>query len=176
MIATKADYVVHWNFDTFHEETFGDFTPCDTPRRAPDYVSASRSAYWDLGDRVVRSSDHWGRVRRSLWLIEGLRARGAPITASCAYDAFARIQRHALFTRATELRRHRRVQAFRERALTLPSHAALALEWLQQFPHAPVFEIAVIAAPAASQPHVLHDGGACFLIAPPAPTRVRMPA
>lgn len=46
-------------FDTFHQKTRATFRPCPTPDREPDFVSPGRSVYWDLGDRVVRASDHW---------------------------------------------------------------------------------------------------------------------
>ena len=48
-----------FSFATFHHATLATFTPCDPPRREPDFVSPSRSVYWDIGWGVIRSSDHW---------------------------------------------------------------------------------------------------------------------
>lgn len=81
------------DFQNFHDSTFADFAPCDVPAREPDFISRSRSAYWDLGDRVVRHSDHWGRVRSCCWLLEGCRTRLGQASGVCRYGEFRRIAR-----------------------------------------------------------------------------------
>lgn len=47
------------DFTTFHHRTEATFHPTEPPDRAPDFVSASHSVYWDLTTHVVRASDHW---------------------------------------------------------------------------------------------------------------------
>ncbi|MEO1585411.1 MAG: hypothetical protein AAFR96_12685 [Planctomycetota bacterium] len=81
------------DFSNFHEATFVDYEACETPDRPPDFISRSRSAYWDLGDRVVRHSDHWGRVSRCLWLLDGFQTRLQPASGVAPYADFCRIVR-----------------------------------------------------------------------------------
>lgn len=76
------------DFDRFHDATLADWRPCATPRREPDFVSASRSVYWDEGDAVLRASDHWGRARSCLWLLDGFRPSGPILTGRCRYADF----------------------------------------------------------------------------------------
>jgi hypothetical protein len=64
-----------YNFTNFHMATVADWCLCEIPDRDPDFVSYSGSAYWDLGDRVRRLSDHWGIVASCKWLMEGRRVR-----------------------------------------------------------------------------------------------------
>lgn len=47
------------SFKNFHERTIAHFAPSPLPYREPDFVSSSGSAYWDMGDAVIRASDHW---------------------------------------------------------------------------------------------------------------------
>ena len=47
------------SFNNFHDRTIAHFVPSPPPYREPDFVSSSGSAYWDIGDSVIRSSDHW---------------------------------------------------------------------------------------------------------------------
>ncbi len=79
------------DFSSFHEATHADFTPCPTPTREPDFISRSRSVYWDTGDGVVRCSDHWGRVASCVWLLGGARRDAGPTSGWAAYADFRRI-------------------------------------------------------------------------------------
>lgn len=77
------------DFTSFHHATVANFQPCAVPRREPDFVSASGSAYWDDGDAVVRASDHWGRVRSCWWLYADCRRQDADLVGRCHYADFA---------------------------------------------------------------------------------------
>lgn len=50
-------------FNNYFIETRATFRGCSTPKRKPDYKSASGSLYWYGTDRngkyVIRYSDHW---------------------------------------------------------------------------------------------------------------------
>ena len=81
------------DFTTFHEATLANFTLVELPDREPDFISRSRSAYWDLGHGVVRCSDHWGEIRRSYWLFEGCRMRDRLVTGYCLYARFLPVRR-----------------------------------------------------------------------------------
>jgi hypothetical protein len=82
-------------FDTFHQKTRATFRPCRTPDREPDFVSPGRSVYWDLGDRVVRASDHWSgqngceEIGGCVWTYAGACRPGAWEVGSCRYGGFA---------------------------------------------------------------------------------------
>jgi hypothetical protein len=86
------------SFQTFHDRTLADFSPCDPPDREPDFVSPSRSTYWDAGDRVIRSSDHWAGQNgctgqaSCIWTISTMQAPGTWLTGACAYTDFRRRQ------------------------------------------------------------------------------------
>lgn len=49
--------------DNFHLGTEATFKACKKPKRKPDYVSKSGSAYWyggdSIGQYVIRESGHW---------------------------------------------------------------------------------------------------------------------
>lgn len=51
-------------FDNFFIDTVACFKPFDEPDCEPDFISESGSQYWygedEVGDYVVRKSDHWG--------------------------------------------------------------------------------------------------------------------
>jgi hypothetical protein len=53
------------------EHCFGIFNPCDEPKRNPDYISASGSMYWRTEKGMYRSSNHWGQVRSSFYVLKG---------------------------------------------------------------------------------------------------------
>ena len=77
------------HFGNFHLATAADFIPCELPTRPPDFYSFSGSTYWDLGDRVIRWSDHWGRVASCHWLYEGWRLKSSRcLAAECRYEDF----------------------------------------------------------------------------------------
>jgi hypothetical protein len=83
-------------FETFHQKTRASFRPRPTPDREPDFVSPGRSVYWDLGDRVVRASDHWSgqngceEIGGCLWAYEGACRPGVWEVGDCAYGDFRR--------------------------------------------------------------------------------------
>lgn len=60
-----------YNFKNFFISTIANFIACKIPERNPDYISISGSAYWDEGDKVIRWSDHWGRVASCTWQLWG---------------------------------------------------------------------------------------------------------
>lgn len=84
----------------FFDMTTAIFTPCATPERPADYVSASGSEYWYTQGRVIRRADHWGGCIRSCnWFLVGsdvtclkmwCESLDEPVTASCAWDEFTR--------------------------------------------------------------------------------------
>lgn len=76
-----------FDFENFFKATKADWTRCEIPDRPPDYVSFSGSAYWDLGDRVRRLSDHWGLVRTCRWTLED-RAIKIFDCGECFYEDF----------------------------------------------------------------------------------------
>lgn len=78
------------NFDNFYDSTFADFTPCERPDRDPDFTSVSGSRYWDLGNRVIRESNHWTpSVGSCAWLLGGeTRRTSEPVCGICAYADF----------------------------------------------------------------------------------------
>lgn len=67
--------------------TVADWSRCETPDRKPDYVSFCGSAYWDYGDRVRRLSDHWGKLRQSIWYLDG-KFSDKFCCAECYYEDF----------------------------------------------------------------------------------------
>jgi hypothetical protein len=87
---------MRYDFSNFHDSSFGVWTKCQTPKRDPDFISGSGSAYWDLGHGVVRESDHWlFRIRSCCWLLSGPDGpysynEREYVTAYCPYSAFMR--------------------------------------------------------------------------------------
>jgi hypothetical protein len=83
-------------FDTFHQRTRAHFRPARPPDREPDFVSPGRSVYWDLGNRVVRASDHWSGqngctdIGGCFWTYDGLCGPGIWETGQCVYVGFTR--------------------------------------------------------------------------------------
>jgi hypothetical protein len=60
-----------YDFENFYIGTEANFKECKKPDKPPDYWSFSGSTYWDLGDRVVRWSDHWGpNVASCKWYLD----------------------------------------------------------------------------------------------------------
>lgn len=74
----------------FFIATFGIFTECEVPNRAPDFVSNSGSKYWHTeNDTVlVRQSNHWThKVLKCSWILrEGYHDVGKVITAKIRFD------------------------------------------------------------------------------------------
>lgn len=83
-------------FDTFHQRTRAHFRPAAPPDREPDFVSAGRSVYWDLGNRVLRASDHWTgqngcvEIGGCHWTYEGACRPGVWESGECFYTEFTR--------------------------------------------------------------------------------------
>ena len=84
------------DFTNFWRSTVAKFTACETPDREPDYRSKSGSAYWDDGDAVIRSSDHWSgqhgitRIVDCHWTIDQPFPRDQAVSARCMYDDFVK--------------------------------------------------------------------------------------
>jgi len=72
-----------WNF---YKATVANFTVCKIPDEKPHFVSKSGSAYWDLGDRVVRWSDHWGVCASCYWQLWG--ESETALCGECSYGDF----------------------------------------------------------------------------------------
>lgn len=79
-----------YDFQNFFVETVANFTRCEVPDRPPDFVSFSGSAYWDLGDRVRRCSDHWGpNISSCRWYLDFEACRLTYcLCGECRYDEF----------------------------------------------------------------------------------------
>ena len=61
-----------YDFTNFHHATAAVWEPCEAPSRPADFVSASRSEYWDMGDHVIRRADHWGEhIASCNWWLAG---------------------------------------------------------------------------------------------------------
>lgn len=83
------------DFVSFKDATRAIFAPCDPPSRKPDHESDSGSQYWNVGNGVVRKSNHWSGIRgcediRSCWWeieTENKHQLGE-LTGFCAYDQF----------------------------------------------------------------------------------------
>lgn len=64
--------------DNFYISTLGTFIPVtEVPERQPDYKSYSRryntsSQYYYTDEGLYRVSDHWGRVARCQWKLNGI--------------------------------------------------------------------------------------------------------
>ena len=84
------------SFDNFHDRTIAHFAPSPLPYREPDFVSSSRSAYWDMGDAVIRASDHWAGQHgctgqaSCIWSLGQQVAPGAWANGIAAYSSFVR--------------------------------------------------------------------------------------
>lgn len=78
------------NWSNFYIQTVADWRLCEIPDRVPDYVSFSGSAYWDLGDRVRRLSDHWGkRISTCCWYLDYRCVKSKYcLCGECFYDDF----------------------------------------------------------------------------------------
>jgi hypothetical protein len=78
------------SWENFHDATVAWWTPVEfaaIPARKPDFASGSGSMYWDLGDAVLRVSDHWGTSIRSCdWFLDGQEE----VVAYCNYSAILR--------------------------------------------------------------------------------------
>ena len=75
-----------WNFN---KNTIANFTTCEIPKAPADFISDSGSTYWDLGDRVIRWSDHWGVVNTCYWQLWGEDHR---LCGECLYANFRKAE------------------------------------------------------------------------------------
>ena len=105
---------MRYDFGNFFAGTSANWIPCDRPREDPGFYSFSGSTYWDLGDGVVRWSNHWGpNIRTCSWLLNGntvsLRSN---ICGFCLYEDFVpnpdKLGGVIYRTRRLHLRKHSR--------------------------------------------------------------------
>lgn len=85
VLANLSRRIGWWNF---FKGTTANFTTCGIPDQPPDYISGSGSYYWDLGDRVVRWSDHWGEVASCMWQLWQLDDDPYGLCGECLYIDF----------------------------------------------------------------------------------------
>lgn len=83
------------NKSNFFIATEANFEQCAKPKREPDYVSDSGSAYWYLAEGVVRQADHWGyRIASCTWLLDGaeygMRCNGDRLCGFCEWQRFTK--------------------------------------------------------------------------------------
>mmetsp|Transcript_13824 Transcript_13824/g.22903 ORF Transcript_13824/g.22903 Transcript_13824/m.22903 type:complete len:180 (+) Transcript_13824:102-641(+) len=86
------------DFGNFWRKTQANFTSCDdgVPDRSPDFKSkgSKGSKYWDMGDHVIRYSNHWsgqhgiGRIVDCEWTIDSTHIKKAYSTGMCKYIDF----------------------------------------------------------------------------------------
>jgi hypothetical protein len=173
------------NFDNFFDRTIAQFTPSPLPYREPDFVSASGSAYWNIGHAVIRASDHWAGQHgctgqaSCIWSLSQQIAPGAWGNGIAEYAAFARRRDVHVFQPVTESDRcaarliHNAggalpYPAWRASGLTLPQWATKVFRGPSLLPDAalrlfqadPLLHHA-ICAPRASLDEIL--GGAAVL-------------
>jgi hypothetical protein len=83
-------------FQNFFQNTVAQFSRAALPGHEPDFVSDSGSAYWDMGDHVVRSSDHWvgqgdcTSQASCIWSYAEYLSDGEWATGACLYSEFRR--------------------------------------------------------------------------------------
>ena len=79
-----------FDWGNFFVSTVADWRLCEIPDRDPDFVSFSGSAYWNLGDRVRRWSDHWGpNIASCCWYLDYKTInRGCSFCGECYYEDF----------------------------------------------------------------------------------------
>ena len=78
------------DFSNFFGNSIADFYRCEIPDRDPDFVSFTGSAYWDYGNKIRRLSDHWGKLRTSIWFLDGKRTK-IYCCGECYYSEFRTI-------------------------------------------------------------------------------------
>ena len=78
-----------WNFS---KGTIANFVTCEIPKTLPDFVSDSGSTYWDLGDKVIRWSDHWGEVNTCYWQLWPCDENDIRLCGECRYSDFRRLE------------------------------------------------------------------------------------
>lgn len=88
--------LVKYDFNNFYFSTIANFIRCDLPISLPDYYSFTGSTYWDLGDRVIRWSNHWGTVRSCLWYFEGKNPYGLCLCGYVLYKDLKHVDQRFL--------------------------------------------------------------------------------
>ena len=90
-----------WN--NFYVRSIADFTACERPDRPPDLRSGSGSSYWDMGDHVVRYSDHWsgqfkvGWIKECRWHLDIERPiPNLNVAARCDYSDFVMLEKKSM--------------------------------------------------------------------------------
>ena len=84
------------DFGNFWRKTRANFTACETPDRSPDFKSkgSGGSKYWDMGDHVIRHSNHWsgqhgiGRIVDCEWTIDIIHSKKEYASGLCRYGDF----------------------------------------------------------------------------------------
>lgn len=84
------------DFGNFWRKTRANYTACEKPDRHPDFKSkgSGGSKYWDMGDYVIRYSNHWsgqhgiGRIVDCEWAIDVNHDKKEYVTGMCRYEDF----------------------------------------------------------------------------------------
>lgn len=92
------------DFRNFWLRSIANFTVCERPDRDPDHESWSGSIYWDMGDHVVRYSDHWtgqfgvGAIRECKWYLADFDrpVENLDVAAKCDYSDFLMIRKKTM--------------------------------------------------------------------------------
>jgi len=95
---TSADEFCLVDFGNFWRKTRANYTACDAPDRKPDFKSkgSGGSTYWDMGDYVIRYSNHWtgqngiGRIVDCEWEIDIIHIKKEYATGMCRYVDFTK--------------------------------------------------------------------------------------
>jgi hypothetical protein len=93
------------DFSNFWRKTRANFTACETPSRSPNFKSkgSGGSKYWDMGDHVIRHSNHWsgqhgiGRIVDCEWTIDVEHTKRSFVTGMCRYQDFVRGGKNSKF-------------------------------------------------------------------------------
>jgi len=86
--------------ENFFLNTEANFSSCETPERAPDYVSKSGSVYWYTDEGVVRAADHWLGVASCKWTLDGADEYAVNLAADKKESAVAGFCEWSGFSRA----------------------------------------------------------------------------
>lgn len=82
------------DFGNFWRKTHANFTACERPTHSPSFTSKSGSSYWDLGDSVVRFSNHWAgqhgisKIVDCYWTIDIEHDKKEFVCGRCQYVDF----------------------------------------------------------------------------------------
>lgn len=95
-VTTSADHRTSClvDFGNFWRKTHANFTACEPPSESPTFTSKSGSAYWDLGNEVVRYSNHWtgqngiSKIVDCYWTIDTDHSKKEFVCGRCQYVDF----------------------------------------------------------------------------------------